>query len=152
MFFLTSTNTDTYFTSLSFAPNEGVQVPRVLFTSEGMMGVRLTGESEQRVRCCMSFTARLWWKGSWAERQSSRSTGQSSSLPSPMVMSDGSRVPPGRLPREVFLARPRTRWRDYISSLAWELLGIPQSGLAYVAGEREVWDSAEAAAPRPDFG
>ena len=37
------------------------------------------------------------------------------------------RMPPGRLPREVFLARPtgrrprgrpRTRWRDYISSLA----------------------------------
>ena len=36
-------------------------------------GVRLTGESEQWVRCCMCFTARLWWKGSWAGRQSSRS-------------------------------------------------------------------------------
>jgi len=41
------------------------------------------------------------------------------------------RMPPG--PREVFQARPagmrprgrpRTRWRDYISSLAWERLGI----------------------------
>ncbi|KAI3359537.1 hypothetical protein L3Q82_013940, partial [Scortum barcoo] len=39
------------------------------------------------------------------------------------------RMPPGRLPREVFQAcptgrrprgRPRTRWRDYVSRLAWE--------------------------------
>ena len=39
------------------------------------------------------------------------------------------RMPPGRLSREVFLARPagrrpkgrpRTGWRDYISSLAWK--------------------------------
>ncbi|KAI3372636.1 hypothetical protein L3Q82_023109 [Scortum barcoo] len=39
------------------------------------------------------------------------------------------RMPPGRLPREVFQAcptgrrprgRPRTRWRDYVSQLAWE--------------------------------
>ena len=60
------------------------------------------------------------------------------------------RMPPGRLPREVFLARPtgrrprgrpRTRWRDYISSLTWERLGIPQAELANVAGEREVWRS-----------
>ena len=45
------------------------------------------------------------------------------------------RMPPGRLPLEVFRARPtgrrprgrpRTRWRDYISLLAWERLGIPQ--------------------------
>ena len=58
------------------------------------------------------------------------------------------RMPPGRLPREVFLARPtgrrprgrpRTRWMDYISSLAWERLGIPGSELADVAGERDVW-------------
>ena len=44
------------------------------------------------------------------------------------------RMPPGRLPLEVFRAcpsgrrprgRPRTRWRDYISQLAWEGLGIP---------------------------
>ena len=44
------------------------------------------------------------------------------------------RMPPGRIPREVFQARPagrrprgrpRTRWRDYISTLAWERLGIP---------------------------
>jgi len=45
------------------------------------------------------------------------------------------RMPPGRLPLEVFQAppigrrpwvRPRTCWRDYISLLAWERLGIPQ--------------------------
>ena len=48
------------------------------------------------------------------------------------------RMPPGRLSREVFQARPagrrprgrpRTRWRGYISSLAWERLGTPQSEL-----------------------
>ena len=68
------------------------------------------------------------------------------------------RMPPGRLPREVFLARPtgrrprgrpRTRWRDYISSLAWERL----AELADVAGEREVWGSLLKLLPlRPDFG
>ncbi|TWW71534.1 hypothetical protein D4764_16G0000310 [Takifugu flavidus] len=29
--------------------------------------------------------------------------------------------PTGRLPR----GRPRTKWRDYISRLAWERLGVP---------------------------
>ena len=52
------------------------------------------------------------------------------------------RMPPGRLPLEVFQARPtgrrprgrpRTRWRDYISLLAWERLGIPQEELESVA-------------------
>ena len=66
------------------------------------------------------------------------------------------RMPPGRLPREVFQARPagkrprgrpRTRWRDYISSLAWEHLGIPQSELVDVAWERKVWGSAGTATP-----
>ncbi|KAK0142873.1 putative uncharacterized transposon-derived protein F52C9.6 [Merluccius polli] len=51
------------------------------------------------------------------------------------------RMPPGRLPGEVFRARPtgrrprgrpRTRWRDYVSRLAWERLGIPQEELAEV--------------------
>ncbi|TWW74351.1 hypothetical protein D4764_14G0003520 [Takifugu flavidus] len=60
------------------------------------------------------------------------------------------RMPPGRLPGEVFRAcpsgkrppgRPRTRWRDYVSRLAWERLGIPPDELEEVAGEREVWDS-----------
>ncbi|KAF7656129.1 hypothetical protein LDENG_00046000, partial [Lucifuga dentata] len=44
------------------------------------------------------------------------------------------RTPPARLLREVFQARPtgkrprgrpRTRWRDYISQLTWERLGVP---------------------------
>ena len=43
-------------------------------------------------------------------------------------------MPPGRIHREVFQARPagrrpwgrpRTRWRDYISTLAWECLWNP---------------------------
>jgi len=58
------------------------------------------------------------------------------------------RMPPGRLALEVFQARPtgrrpqgrpRTLWRDYISRLACERLGIPQNELESVAGEREVW-------------
>ncbi|TWW71602.1 hypothetical protein D4764_16G0000990, partial [Takifugu flavidus] len=49
------------------------------------------------------------------------------------------RMPPG----EVFRAcpsgrrppgRPRTRWRDYVSRLAWERLGIPPDELEEVAG------------------
>uniref|UniRef100_A0A3B4BI15 Ethanolamine kinase n=1 Tax=Periophthalmus magnuspinnatus TaxID=409849 RepID=A0A3B4BI15_9GOBI len=60
------------------------------------------------------------------------------------------RMPPGRLPREVFWAcptgrrprgRPRTRWRDYVSRLAWERLGIPLEELEDVSGVREVWES-----------
>jgi len=59
-------------------------------------------------------------------------------------------MPPGRLPLEVLQAsptgrrargRPRTRWRDYISQLAWERLGILQNELVNVAGERDVWVS-----------
>ncbi|KAI3364874.1 hypothetical protein L3Q82_000929 [Scortum barcoo] len=54
------------------------------------------------------------------------------------------RMPPGRLPREVFQAcptgrrppdgRPRTRWRDYVSRLAWEHLGVPPEELEEVSG------------------
>ncbi|KAK3565371.1 hypothetical protein QTP86_007107 [Hemibagrus guttatus] len=56
------------------------------------------------------------------------------------------RMPPGRLPGEVFWAcptgkrprgRPRTRWRDYVSRLAWERLGVPPEELEEVSGERE---------------
>ncbi|KAK3565649.1 hypothetical protein QTP86_013330 [Hemibagrus guttatus] len=56
------------------------------------------------------------------------------------------RMPPGRLPGEVFRAcptgkrprgRPRTRWRDYVSRLAWEHLGVPPEELEEVSGERE---------------
>jgi len=43
--------------------------------------------------------------------------------------------PTGRRPR----GRPRTRWRDYVSRLAWERLGIPQEEVESVAGEKEAW-------------
>ena len=45
--------------------------------------------------------------------------------------------PIGRRPR----GRPRTRWVDYISMLAWERLGIAQKEVANVALEREDWGS-----------
>ncbi|KAI3364332.1 hypothetical protein L3Q82_011134 [Scortum barcoo] len=32
---------------------------------------------------------------------------------------------PGMSHREEALGRPRTRWRDYVSQLAWERLGVP---------------------------
>ena len=72
------------------------------------------------------------------------------------------RMPPGRLPGEVFRARPtgrrprgrpRTRWRDYVSRLAWERLGILPEELDKVAREREVWASLlKLLPPRPDPG
>ena len=72
------------------------------------------------------------------------------------------RMPPGRLPKEVFQARPagrrprgrpRTRWRNYISTLAWERLGIPQPELDEVAREKEVCGSLLTLLPaRPDLG
>ncbi|KAK0156594.1 putative uncharacterized transposon-derived protein F52C9.6 [Merluccius polli] len=73
------------------------------------------------------------------------------------------RMPPRRLPGEVFRARPtgrrprgrpRTCWRDYVSRLAWECLGIAQEELDEVAGEREVWASLLRLLfpPRPDPG
>ena len=70
------------------------------------------------------------------------------------------RMPPGRLPGEVFRAcptgrrprgRPRTRWRDYISRLAWERLGILPEELVEAAEGREVWTSQlKLMLPRPD--
>ncbi|XP_061753818.1 retrovirus-related Pol polyprotein from type-2 retrotransposable element R2DM isoform X2 [Nerophis ophidion] len=72
------------------------------------------------------------------------------------------RMPPERLPREVFMARPpgrrppgrpRTRWEENVSRLAWERLGIPREELDEVAGEREVWASLlRLLPPRPDLG
>ncbi|TWW75469.1 hypothetical protein D4764_13G0001310 [Takifugu flavidus] len=69
---------------------------------------------------------------------------------------------PGRLPGEVFRAcpsdrrppgRPRTRWRDYVSRLVWERLGIPPDELEEVAGESKVWVSLlRLLPPRPDPG
>ncbi|TWW63998.1 hypothetical protein D4764_03G0010060 [Takifugu flavidus] len=72
------------------------------------------------------------------------------------------RMPPGRLPGAVFRAcpsgrrppgRPRKRWRDYVSRLAWKCLGIPPDELEEVAVEREVWASLlRLLSPRPDPG
>ncbi|TWW71221.1 hypothetical protein D4764_17G0007040 [Takifugu flavidus] len=69
------------------------------------------------------------------------------------------RMPSGHLPLEVFRTcptgrrprgRPRTRWRDYISRLAWERLGVPPEELMEVAGERAVWASLlKLLPPRP---
>ncbi|KAK3506456.1 hypothetical protein QTP70_000619 [Hemibagrus guttatus] len=62
------------------------------------------------------------------------------------------RMPPGRLPGEVFQAcpngkrprgRPRTRWIDYVFRLAWERLGFPPEGLEEVARERKVQKELE---------
>ena len=70
------------------------------------------------------------------------------------------RMPPERLPGVVFRAcptgkrprgRPRTRWRDYVSRLVWERLGVPPEELEEVAGERDVWTSLlRLLPPRPD--
>lgn len=48
-----------------------------------------------------------------------------------------STCPTGRRPQ----GRPTTRWRGYVSWLAWEYLCIPVEELEAVAGEREVWAS-----------
>ncbi|KAI3365359.1 hypothetical protein L3Q82_010444 [Scortum barcoo] len=66
------------------------------------------------------------------------------------------RMPPGRLPREVSQAcptgrrprgRPRTRWRDYVSRLAWERLsGSPGRAGGSVWGEGGLGISAQTAA------
>ncbi|KAI3367439.1 hypothetical protein L3Q82_026292, partial [Scortum barcoo] len=73
------------------------------------------------------------------------------------------RMPPGRLPREAFQAcptgrrprgRPRTRWRDYVSRLAWERLGVPPEELEEVSGVKGgVWASLlRLLPPRPGPG
>ncbi|TWW62327.1 R2DM Retrovirus-related Pol polyprotein from type II retrotransposable element [Takifugu flavidus] len=72
------------------------------------------------------------------------------------------RMPSGCLPLEVFLTCPtgrrprgwpRTRWRDYISRLAWERVGFPLEELMEVAGERAVWASLLKLLPlRPGSG
>ncbi|KAI3353098.1 hypothetical protein L3Q82_019666, partial [Scortum barcoo] len=42
---------------------------------------------------------------------------------------------PGMSHREEAQGRPRTRWRDYVSQLAWERLGVPPEELEEVSGE-----------------
>ncbi len=67
------------------------------------------------------------------------------------------RMPPGRLPLEVFHAcqtgrrpcgRPGTHWRDYISHLSWEHLRILQEELEHVAGVKVVWSAQQSLLPQ----
>lgn len=60
------------------------------------------------------------------------------------------RMSPGHHPVEIIhilqtgrrpQGRPRTQWREYLSNLAWECLGIPQEELETVAMEKDVWNS-----------
>jgi len=53
----------------------------------------------------------------------------------------------GRLARQVLMATPagkqargpKTRWRDYISDLAWSRLGVDRRDLSEIADDREVF-------------
>ncbi|TWW74298.1 hypothetical protein D4764_14G0002990 [Takifugu flavidus] len=128
-----------------------------LFTSEGRM--------EQEV------DRRIGWLGSPLERVRSSAIREELGVEPLLLRVERSqmrwlghlvRMPPGCLPGEVFRAcsssrrppgRPRTRWRDYVSRLVWERLGIPPDELEKVAGEREVWASLlRLLPPRPDPG
>ena len=65
-----------------------------------------------------------------------------------------------RMPPSGFLGRSsmyvpleETRWKDYISKLAWERLGILPEGVEEVAQDKEIWKSQlELLPPRPDSG
>ena len=60
---------------------------------------------------------------------------------------------PGTSDWEEARGRPRTCWRNYISHLAWERLGIPQEELASVAGDKEAWRALlSLLPPRPGPG
>ncbi|TWW80203.1 R2 Retrovirus-related Pol polyprotein from type I retrotransposable element [Takifugu flavidus] len=129
----------------------------VLFTSEGRM------ERE--------IDRRIGWLGSPLERVRSSAIREELGVEPLLLCVERSqmrwlghlvRMPPGPLPGEVFRAcptgrrppgRPRTRWRDYVSRLVWERLGIPPDELEEVAGEREVWAFLlRLLPPRPDHG
>ncbi|KAI3356523.1 hypothetical protein L3Q82_017730 [Scortum barcoo] len=102
----------------------------------------------------LTYGHELWSRCSFAHREESAEVAWAS-------ISDAPWAP--RLPREVFQAcptgrrrprgRPRTRWRDYVSRLAWERLGIPPEELEEVSGVREVWASLlRLLPPRPGPG
>jgi len=48
---------------------------------------------------------------------------------------------PGMSHWEETRGRPRTLWRNYVSRLAWELLGVPPEEMEEVSRKREVWAS-----------
>ncbi|KAI3355548.1 hypothetical protein L3Q82_018375 [Scortum barcoo] len=109
--------------------------------------VRLTGGLVQRPQLCGRCTGPSVVKKELSRKASSRFTGQSPTLTyghELWVMTERTRsldtsgrneevfqaCPTGRRPR----GRPRTRWRDYVSRLAWERLGIPPEELEEVSG------------------
>ncbi|KAI3361250.1 hypothetical protein L3Q82_012922, partial [Scortum barcoo] len=111
----------------------------VLFTSEGeRWSVRLTGGLVQSVLAVMRAVGvpdRRGEEGAESKGEVKLSIYRSIYVapPSPMVMNFGEvfqACPTGRRPR----GRPRTRWRDYVSQLAWERLGIPPEELEEVFG------------------
>lgn len=57
---------------------------------------------------------------------------------------------PGMPNWEETSGRHRTLWRDFISRLAWEHLGIPQEELEKVAGEKDVWPYLACCHSNPD--
>ncbi|TWW59961.1 R2 Retrovirus-related Pol polyprotein from type I retrotransposable element [Takifugu flavidus] len=149
----------------------------VLFTSEG----RMEREIDRRIDAASAVMRTLHrsvggkrfigWLGSPLERGRSAAIREELGVEPLLLRVERSqmgwlghlvRMPPGRLPGEVFRAcpsgrrppgRPRTRWRDYVSRLAWERLGIPPDELEEVAGEREVWAPLlRLLPPRPDPG
>ncbi|TWW62329.1 R2 Retrovirus-related Pol polyprotein from type I retrotransposable element [Takifugu flavidus] len=115
----------------------------ILFTSEG----RMEREIDRRIGC-----GRLT-DPSWVAGLSLRDRVRSSDIREglrvePLLLHIERSVPDmsGRRPH----GRPRTRWRDYISRLAWERLGVPPEELMEVARERAVWASfLKLLPPRP---
>ncbi|TWW71634.1 EARP-interacting protein [Takifugu flavidus] len=125
----------------------------VLFTSEGRMEQKI----DRRPQQCRLCTSPLWVAGlSLRDRVRSSAIREelgveplllrverSQMRACPSGACPSSRRPPGK---------PRTRWRYYVSRLAWECLGIPPDELQEVAGEREVWASfLRLLPPRPDL-
>ncbi|KAI3364724.1 hypothetical protein L3Q82_010853, partial [Scortum barcoo] len=155
----------------------------VLFTSEGKMEREIDRRIGAASAVMRSVYRTVVVKKELSRRRSSRFTGQSTFPPSPMRSGEKLshfreelgveplllhiersqlrwlghlfRMPPGRLPREVFQAcptgrrprgRPRTRWRDYVSQLAWEHPGPPGRAGGSVWGEGSLGISAQTAA------
>ncbi|TWW71551.1 hypothetical protein D4764_16G0000480 [Takifugu flavidus] len=129
----------------------------VLFTSEGKMeqeidrrigaaSAVMTERTRSRVQTSeMSFLHRMAGL-SLRDRVKSSAIREEPGVEPLLLQVERSQMrrPPGR---------PRTRWRDYVSRLAWERLGIPPDVLEEVAGEREVWASLlRLLPPRPDPG
>jgi len=90
---------------------------------------RSTGGSVRLQQSKRRCTGPSWWRGSWADRQSSQFTGQSTFQPSPMVTNFGS------WPKEQGREYKRTKW---VSSIGW-----PGSALERGYGARTSGGSSE---------